>query len=99
MPQESPFLEEYLEAQRYDIGFTETHNIPTCTVQMSLLTCNEVYVLPPRHPLCQCQVLTPQDSQSAIYVSMSHDDIYRQLLDRLFHEQNVKLLFVLEIHS
>ena len=56
-------------------------------------------VLPPQHPLCQRAVLTPQDFHGENYVSLSRSDSYRQLLDALFHEQQVERRLVLETHS
>ncbi|MBS0882799.1 LysR family transcriptional regulator [Pantoea sp. JGM49] len=99
IPQESPLLEEWLSAQRYDLGLTETQHAPAGTERVPLLTCDEVCVLPPNHPLCQREVLTPQDFQGENYVSLSRSDSYRQLLDSLFHEQEVERRLVLETHS
>ena len=44
IPQESPLLEEWLSAQRYDIGLTETQHAPAGTDRLALLTCDEVCV-------------------------------------------------------
>ena len=99
IPQESPLLEEWLSAQRYDLGLTETQHAPAGTERLALLTCDEVCVLPPQHPLCQRAVLTPQDFHGENYVSLSRNDSYRQLLDALFHEQQVERRLVLETHS
>jgi len=90
IPQESPLLEEWLSAQRYDLGLTETQHAPAGTERLPLLTCDEVCVLPQDHPLCARAVLTPQDFAGENYVSLSRADSYRQLLDTLFHEQGVE---------
>ncbi|WP_312831112.1 LysR family transcriptional regulator [Pantoea eucrina] len=99
IPQESPLLEEWLSAQRYDLGLTETQHAPSGTERLSLLTCDEVCVLPPQHPLCQRDVLTPADFHQQNFVSLSRHDSYRQLLDALFLEQKVERRLVLETHS
>jgi DNA-binding transcriptional LysR family regulator len=99
IPQESPLLEEWLSAQRYDLGLTETQHAPAGTERLALLTCDEVCVLPQDHPLCARAVLTPQDFAGENYVSLSRADSYRQLLDTLFHEQGVERRLALETHS
>ncbi len=42
VPQESPLLEEWLSAQRHDLGLTETLHPPAGTTRTELLTLNEV---------------------------------------------------------
>lgn len=46
MPQESPLLEEWLSAQRHDLGLTETLHTPAGTKRTELLALDEVCVLP-----------------------------------------------------
>lgn len=99
IPQESPLLEEWLSAQRHDLGLTETHVTPAGTERIELLTLNEVCVLPADHPLASRRQLTPQDFAGESYISLSRSDSYRQLLDALFHEQNVQRRMVMETHS
>jgi len=99
VPQESPLLEEWLSAQRHDLGLTETLSTPAGTERTPLLTLNEVCVLPAGHPLAQRKVLTPQDFQGENYISLSQSDSYRQLLDALFSEHQVKRRMVVETHS
>ncbi|WP_312776867.1 LysR family transcriptional regulator [Pseudescherichia sp.] len=99
VPQESPLLEEWLSAQRHDLGLTETLSTPAGTERTPLLTLNEVCVLPAGHPLAQRTVLTPQDFQGENYISLSRSDSYRQLLDALFGEHQVKRRMVVETHS
>ncbi|AIX72665.1 MAG: LysR family transcriptional regulator [Mixta calida] len=99
IPQESPLLEEWLSAQRHDLGLTETHVTPAGTERIELLTLNEVCVLPAQHPLAARRVLTPQDFAGESYISLSRSDSYRQLLDALFHEQGVQRRMVMETHS
>ena len=99
VPQESPLLEEWLSAQRHDLGLTETLSTPAGTERAPLLTLNEVCVLPAGHPLAQRKVLIPQDFQGENYISLSRSDSYRQLLDALFSEHQVKRRMVVETHS
>ena len=89
VPQESPLLEEWLSAQRHDLGLTETLHAPAGTERTALLTLNEVCVLPQGHPLAAKSVLTPADFQGENYISLSRTDSYRQLLDALFNEHQV----------
>ncbi|AMO47341.1 DNA-binding transcriptional regulator LysR [Enterobacter sp. FY-07] len=99
VPQESPLLEEWLSAQRHDLGLTETLTTPAGTERTPLLTCNEVCVMPQYHPLARKSVLTPADFHAENYISLSRTDSYRQLLDTLFNEHQVKRRMVLETHS
>ncbi|MFC0141706.1 LysR family transcriptional regulator [Erwinia mallotivora] len=97
--QESPLLEEWLSAQRYDLGLTETTQTPAGTERTELFTGMEVCVLPESHPLTEKTCLTPQDFSNENYISLSHTDSYRQLLDQLFNEQGVVRRMVMETHS
>lgn len=99
VPQESPLLEEWLSAQRHDLGITETTHTPAGTERTELLSLDEVCVLPQGHALAEKTVLTPQDFQGENYISLSRTDSYRQLLDTLFNEHQVKRRMVIETHS
>ena len=99
VPQESPLLEEWLSAQRHDLGLTENTQTPAGTERQTLLTLNEVCVLPPGHPLAAKPCLTPQDFSGLNFISLSATDSYRQLLDTLFAEQHVARRLVMETHS
>lgn len=99
IPQESPLLEEWLSAQRHDLGLTENSVTPAGTERHTLLTLNEVCVLPAQHRLATRQVLTPQDFRDERFISLSSADSYRQLLDKLFDEAQVGRNLVLETHS
>lgn len=98
-PQESPLLEEWLSAQRHDLGLTESSSAPAGTTLVPLLTLNEVCVLPAGHPLAAKATLTPQDFAGENYISLSRTDSYRQLLDALFHEHQIQRRMVMETHS
>lgn len=97
--QESPLLEEWLSAQRYDLGLTETTQTPAGTERTELFTGMEVCVLPHAHPLAEKTCLTPQDFSDQNYISLSRADSYRQILDQLFYEQNITRRMVMETHS
>lgn len=56
-------------------------------------------MLPPGHPLAVKKVLTPDDFQGENYISLSRTDSYRQLLDQLFTEHQVKRRMIVETHS
>ena len=90
IPQESPLLEEWLSAQRHDLGLTENTLTPAGTERMTLMTMNEVCVLPAGHPMLAKNELTPQDFNHQNFISLSSTDSYRQLLDALFHEQSIE---------
>ncbi|WP_192459166.1 LysR family transcriptional regulator [Musicola keenii] len=99
VPQESPLLEEWLSAQRHDLGLTETITTPAGTERQTLMQLNEVCVLPTGHPLAGKQTLTPEDFRDQPFISLSSADSYRQLLDHLFQERRVARRMVVETHS
>ncbi|SEA37453.1 DNA-binding transcriptional regulator, LysR family [Lonsdalea quercina] len=99
IPQESPLLEEWLSAQRHDLGLTENNTTPAGTERQTLMQLSEVCVLPSRHPLASKPVLTPQDFRHQPFISLSSADSYRQWLDHLFQEAGVERSMVMETHS
>lgn len=99
IPQESPLLEEWLSAQRYDLGLTETTHTPAGTERSALFTADEVCVLPADHPLAQRAILSPADFNGQNYISLSRTDSYRQILDGIFAEHGVQRRMVMETHS
>lgn len=99
IPQESPLLEEWLSAQRYDLGLIETSHTPAGTERTELFTGNEVCVLPQDHELAEKPCLAPQDFAGQNYISLSRTDSYRQLLDQLFKQHGVQRRMVMETHS
>ncbi|MEA0983905.1 LysR substrate-binding domain-containing protein, partial [Salmonella enterica] len=98
-PQESPVLEEWLAAQRHDVGLTETLHAPAGTTRTELLTLNEVCVLPCDQPLAAKTVLTPDDFQGENFISLPRLDSYLQLLDTVFAEPPVNPRIVVETPS
>lgn len=98
-PQESPLLEEWLSAQRYDLGLTEHEAAPPGTRLQAQWLADEVCVLPDGHPLLARTVLAPQDFAGQAFVSLSPDDPYRVQLDRVFADAGVARQMLLETHS
>ncbi|MEI9535245.1 LysR family transcriptional regulator [Moellerella wisconsensis] len=99
IPQESPLLEEWLSAQRYDLGLTEHLQTPPGTERISLISLNEVCVLPAEHPLCNKPQLTPEDFAGQRFIHLSQTDSYRQIIDRIFSQHGVMRKSVMETHS
>jgi DNA-binding transcriptional LysR family regulator len=98
-PQDSPFLEEWLASQSYDLGLTEQDKAPPGTEQSLLLEANEVCVLPEGHRLLNKQVLAMPDFSGERFVSLAPDDPYRLMIDDAFRRHNVERRMILETHS
>jgi len=98
-PQDSPLLEEWLSAQRHDLGLTESQIQPAGTLQQQIFCADEVAVLPEGHPLTSKSVLEASDFAGHAFISLSAGDIYRQQLDALFAEQGIARQLVMETHS
>ena len=99
VPLEPPWLEQALSEQRFDLGLSETTEAPSGVELRTLLTVNEVAVLPAGHRLCSKSVLTPQDFANERFISLSQSDPYRQAIDRMFREAGVERLTLLETAS
>ena len=87
--QESPFLEEWLTAQRYDLGLTERDAAPAGTRVQLLLEVDEVCVLPDGHPLLEKPELDLPDFEGQAFVSLSPSDPYRIQIDEAFAQAGV----------
>ncbi|MBB4273435.1 LysR family transcriptional regulator [Rhizobium mongolense] len=98
-PQESPLLEEWLSAQRYDFGLTEIGHAPQGTEATALAMLDEVCVLPDGHPLLRKTILSPVDFEGQPFVSLSATDSYRQQIDRIFRETGTTRRMVIDTHS
>ncbi len=99
-PQESPLLEEWMGAQRFDLGLTEqAQQTPAGTQLQPLLALDEVCVLPAGHALLAKTVLTPADFEGLDFVSLSADDPYRAQLDAVFAAHGVGRRLRMETHS
>ena len=99
MPLESPWLEQALSEQRFDIGLGETTDAPTGVELRALLTSNEVAVLPAGHRLCSRAVLQPQDFANERFVSLAEGDPYRQAIDAMFLNAGVSRAMRLQTTS
>lgn len=88
-PQESPLLEEWLSAQRFDLGLTEQESAPPGCTLSTLLRADEVCILPTGHALACKPVLTPADFADLPFISLAPDDPYRQQLDACFGQHGV----------
>ncbi len=98
-PQESPLLEEWMSAQRFDLGLGEQTATPPGTQAEVLLTLDEVAVLPAEHALAMRPVLGLGDFAGLPFVSLSADDPYRRQIDALFAQAGVQRQLRLETHS
>lgn len=87
--QESPFLESWLTAQRYDLGLKEGGDAPPGTQLSSLLCADEVCVLPPGHRLGSKRRLTLADFHGEDFVSLPSEDPVRRQLDAAFDAAGV----------
>ena len=97
--QDSPLLEEWLSAQRFDLGLTESDTPPPGTRLAVLLAADEVCVLPEGHALLAKAVLEPADFESQAFVSLSPNDPYRIELDKVFALHGVTRALQLETQS
>lgn len=94
--QESPFLEEWLSAQRYDLGLTE-HALPPAGTRLEpLLEVNEVCVLPDGHRLLAQSVIALSDLSDENFISLSPTDPYRLQLDEEFSQLGIERRMVAE---
>lgn len=98
-PQESPMLEEWLSAQRFDLGLTEQDSPPPGTQGEPLLAADEVCVLPVGHPLLAQPTLCPEDFRDQAFISLSPSDPYRRALDAVFEAQGVPRRLAIETQS
>jgi len=98
-PQDSPLLEEWMSAQRFDLGLCEQTAAPPGTRAEVLLTLDEVAVLPASHALARQSVLQLADFADQPFVSLSADDPYRRIIDARFAEAAVPRTLRMETHS
>lgn len=98
-PMESPWLEQALGEQRFDLGLTEASQAPVGTTLRSLLDVNEVAVLPPNHSLARKTILCLQDFANERFISLAPEDNYRNVIDRLFAKARIKRQLLLETAS
>lgn len=89
-PEESPWLEQAMSEQRYDLGLSETAEAPTGVELRPLLQVKEVAVLPRGHHLCRKAVLAPQDFTDERFISLAAGDPYRREIDHMFAQAGVQ---------
>ncbi len=97
--QEAPLLQEWMAAQRYDLGLTEQGEVPPGVRMVALPAVDEVAVLPAGHALAQKSRLQPQDFAGQPFVSLAEGDPYRMQIDRVFADAGVARQMLLETHS
>ena len=98
-PQESPLLEEWMAAQRFDLGLSEQETAPAGTHALPLLALDEVCVLPAGHALAARAVLRAQDFAGQPFVSLSADDPYRRQIDAVFEQAGVVRQLRVQTHN
>jgi DNA-binding transcriptional LysR family regulator len=98
-PLESPWLEQALSEQRFDLGLSEAAQAPPGVGWEPLFEAHEVAVLPATHRLCRKAVLQPQDFADQPFISLAPNDPYRQEIDTLFADQGVQRKQTLETQS
>lgn len=89
VPLESPWLEQAVSEQRFDLALSESSEPPTGTTRQVLLQANEVAVLPAGHALCRKTRLQPSDFVGLPFVSLAVDDPYRRAIDAWFAQAGV----------
>jgi DNA-binding transcriptional LysR family regulator len=97
--QESPLLQEWMAAQRFDLGLAELADTPPGTRSLPLPARDEVAVLPANHPLAQRKRLKAQDFAGQPFISLARDDPYRLQIDAVFEQAGVQRLLGLETAS
>ncbi|MET1115718.1 MAG: LysR family transcriptional regulator [Comamonas sp.] len=98
-PQESPLLEEWMAAQRFDLGLSEQDSAPAGTQALALLALDEVCVLPANHALAARAVLRAEDFAGQPFVSLSADDPYRRQIDAVFAQAGVARQLRVQTHN
>ena len=99
VPLESPWLEQALSEQRFDVGLSETSEPPSGVALQPLLQVNEVAVLPAGHRLCKKAALTPADFANERFVSLADGDPYRKAIDAMFADAGVERACLLDTAS
>lgn len=99
IPIESPWLEQAMSEQRFDLGLGETLHPPAGVTLHSILEANEVAVLPRGHRLAHKAVLQVQDFAGERFISLAADDPYRLAIDQLFARAGVDRVTCLETSS
>lgn len=99
VPLESPWLEQALSEQRFDLGLGETVDAPVGVALRPLMQAREVAVLPRGHRLCAKTMLRARDFADERFVSLAEGDPYRQAIDELFARAGVERALPFETAS
>ena len=94
--QESPFLEQSLSYQQYDLGLTENNDTPSGTTLKPLLNIDEVCILPNNHPLLAKDIIDIRDFDGQPFVNLSPTDPYRIKLDNELNALGINRKAVVE---
>ena len=97
--QEAPLLQEWMAAQRYDLGLVEQGEVPPGVRAVALPPVDEVAVLPAQHPLAGKKRLQPRDFADLPFISLADGDPYRAQIDQVFAQAKVARQMLLETHS
>ncbi len=97
--QEAPLLQEWMAAQRYDLGLVEHSEVPPGVRAVALPPVDEVAVLPAQHPLGGKKRLRPRDFADLPFISLADGDPYRAQIDQVFAQAKVARQMLLETHS
>lgn len=98
-PLESPWLEQAMSEQRFDLGLSETQKAPAGVTLQPLLKVNEVAVLHSDHSLCRKTRLQPRDFSGERFISLAVGDPYRTAIDAMFEDAKVHRVTLLETTS
>ena len=97
--QDGPLLQEWMSAQRFDLGLTESGDTPPGTRMVHLPAMDEVAVLPASHPLAARERLSARDFEGQPFISLARDDPYRLKIDSVFARAGVQRKMLLETLS
>ena len=98
-PQESPWLEQAIAQQSFDLALSEAQQAPIGVKLKPLFKVNEVVVLPRHHFLSRQSVIRPEDFASQSFVSLAPQDPYRLLIDQMFQQHQVERFMNYETDS
>lgn len=96
---DGPLLQEWMSAQRFDLGLSELAEVPAGTCAVPLPAMDEVAVLPAGHALAARPVLRAADFAGQAFISLARDDPYRQQIDAVFASAGVQRQMRLETLS
>ena len=98
-PQESPWLEQAMAQQSFDLALSEAQQAPIGVQLKPLFKANEVVVLPRHHFFSRKTIIQPEDFANQSFVSLAPQDPYRILIDQMFQHHQVERLMNYETDS